>query len=76
MVALRDVRISWNRFTGMLPACLSSVMALTHFDILRNGFTGMLPDSGIRQMLGVTYFTMGNNDCTGTLPENLSALMA
>eukprot|EP00971_Amphidinium_carterae_P000258 5473-Amphidinium_carterae.1 len=45
---------------------MRAMLAVTNFDISENSFTGMLPESGLRE---VTDFRIYENRFAGTLPD-------
>eukprot|EP00971_Amphidinium_carterae_P007021 139015-Amphidinium_carterae.1 len=70
MSSVKDFSLGANEFKGSLSASVEVMTAVTHFDILSNGFMGTLPSSGIGAMRALTAFVMHNNSFTGALPDN------
>eukprot|EP00971_Amphidinium_carterae_P203618 4041222-Amphidinium_carterae.1 len=48
----------------------SGLREVANFHIYKNRFAGALPDGGMRAMLAVTLFSIGENSFTGRLPES------
>eukprot|EP00971_Amphidinium_carterae_P020565 405117-Amphidinium_carterae.1 len=55
-----------NGFREATPRQRRTMLAVTHFAIQRNIFTGMLPESGFRE---VARFYIYMNGFTGVLPD-------
>ncbi|RVX13443.1 Leucine-rich repeat receptor-like protein FASCIATED EAR2 [Vitis vinifera] len=65
MKKLKKLDLSWNRFDGMLPTCLSNLKSLRELDLSFNQFTGSVSSPLISNLTSLEYIDLGYNHFTG-----------
>ncbi|KAG7945493.1 hypothetical protein I3843_15G154700 [Carya illinoinensis] len=70
---LVDLNLSYNSFSGQLPAEIFNLTSLRSLDISRNNFSGHFP-VGISGLWNLVVFDAFSNSFSGSLPEEISQL--
>ncbi|KAG6628120.1 hypothetical protein CIPAW_15G179100 [Carya illinoinensis] len=70
---LVDLNLSYNSFSGQLPAEIFNLTSLRSLDISRNNFSGHFP-VGISGLRNLVVFDAFSNSFSGSLPEEISQL--
>jgi len=69
------LRISFNKFTGIIPSSMKNLINLQFISVSNNILTGTLP-SFIGNFLQLYYLSIDNNQITGYIPITLSLLLS
>ena len=64
---LRTLDLSWNDWSGPIPAELGSLTSLTHLNLDLVGLTGPVP-TWIRDLTNLTFLNLGGNRLSGPIP--------
>ncbi|KAE8794951.1 LRR receptor-like serine/threonine-protein kinase GSO2 [Hordeum vulgare] len=65
---LRQLDMSWNSFSGDLPALLFTLPSLWFLDLSINSFSGQIPINSSSGPISLEVLNLGFNNLSGTLP--------
>ncbi|XVF24095.1 hypothetical protein REPUB_Repub13aG0097800 [Reevesia pubescens] len=71
---LEHVRLTYNRFGGVLPECISNLStAITIFDMAVNKIEGRIP-AGFGNLINLEALVAGENQLSGSIPSVIGRL--
>ncbi|CDP13903.1 unnamed protein product [Coffea canephora] len=73
--SLRSLSLAKNKFSGQIPASLSSCSMLTSLNISSNQFSGQLP-AGVWSMRALRTLDLSDNMLEGEIPKGIEGLTA
>lgn len=74
MEMLRNLSVSNNQLTGILPSEIGSMKALIHLDLSCNSFSGLIPKELPENLVNLTYLNLSLNNFQGIVPSGFGIL--